>query len=333
MTALGNWTFTPFPPYPPTLFPNTGFWNATSIVHNLTYQIGISWPFQWGTSPTTIEVTNKTALTMYVLDGNAMGMTAAEGFKRRQPVSFGQPDSVVVSIGYPLTDQVYDFTNRFIDYKPPLPTPENQQGTRSGADAFINFINGALRPFVRETVFPNVEFTRDAVFGHSFGGLFVVYALIAYPEMFDTYLSASPALEVQNASILDMVTARFGVADTSPPASVSIMSRTPPYNNGNGGFKACSNATADMHKPALFISWGSQEQFPTRRRTETQQAFQTRKDYFLPLRMTDHCHELYDRIKASGKTRDVVLKEYAGQDHAGVAATAITDGIDYFVDW
>jgi hypothetical protein len=49
--------------------------------------------------------------------------------------------------------------------------------------------------------------------------------------------------------------------------------------------------------------------------------------------MTEHCHDLFGRVKASGKVRDIGLKEYAGQDHAGVAANAITDGIDYFVDW
>ncbi|KAK3377263.1 Alpha/Beta hydrolase protein [Lasiosphaeria ovina] len=309
MTTLGNWTFTPFPAFPATLLANTAVWNASSVVLNMTYQIGVSWPFQWDSR----EVSNKSALTMYVLDGNAMGMTAAEGFKRRQPVAFGQPDSVVVSIGYPLTDSVYSFAHRFIDYKPPLPSPENPQGTPSGADAFIEFVDGALRPFVRNTIFPNVAFTRDAIFGHSFGGLFVVYALISHPGMFDTYLAASPALEVQNSSILDQVSARFG---TGIPDSISV----------------CSN-TSRTSQPALFISYGSLEEFPVRRRTETQAAFQMRKDYFRPLAMTEHCHELYDRVKSSGRTRDVVLKEYAGQDHAGVAASAITDGIDYFVDW
>lgn len=242
-----------------------------------------------------------------------MGMTAAEGFKRRKPVSFGQPDSIVVSIGYPLTNHVYDMVNRFIDYKPPSP---NNQGSPSGADPFLDFIDDALRPWLRDTAFPNVQFTRDALFGHSFGGLLVTYALLSRPEMFDTYLISSPALEVRHSSILDEVAARFGVGDLASSA----------YYTSTG-----CNATSTL--PALMITYGSVEEFPVRRRTENETAFQERRSYFRPLGMTENCHDLFDRVKASGKVRDVVLKEYAGQDHAGVAASAITDGIDYFVDW
>ena len=249
----------------------------------------------------------------YVLDGNAMGMTAAEGFKRRKPVSFGQPDAIVVSIGYPLADSVYDMVNRFIDYMPPF---TGDQGSPSGANTFLDFIDEDLRPWLRETVFPKVEFTRDALFGHSFGGLLVAYALLSRPLMFDTYLAASPALEVQNNSILTEVTARFGIGDLARSA----------YYTSTG----CKSKST---LPAVMITYGSGEEFPARRRTENEAAFQIRKDYFRALRMTEHCRDLYDSVKASGKVRDVVLKEYVGQEHAGVAASAITDGIDYFVDW
>lgn len=249
----------------------------------------------------------------YVLDGNAMGMTAAEGFKRRKPVSFGQPDSVVVSIGYPLTNAVYDMVNRFIDYKPPF---AGSPGSPAGADAFLDFIEHALRPWLHGAVFPDVDFSRDALFGHSFGGLLTTYALLSRPHMFDTYLAASPALEVQDNAILDDVVLRLGTGDLASSA----------YCTSTG-----CNASSTL--PALMITYGSAEEFPTRRRAENETAFQVRKNYFRPLGMTEHCHDLFDRVKASGRVRDVVLKEYAGQDHAGVAASAIMDGIDYFVDW
>ncbi|KAK4243897.1 ferri-bacillibactin esterase [Corynascus novoguineensis] len=308
-TTVANWSFTPFPPFPATIFPNIAVWNASSNINNTTYQGQVSWPFEWKTR----EESNGPALTMYVLDGNAVGMTAAEGFKRRKPVSFGQQDSVVVSVGYPLTDSVYDMANRFIDYKPPFP---GDTGSPSGADDFLDFIDVALRPWLRRDVFPNVEFTRDALFGHSFGGLLVVYALVSRPDMFDTYLASSPALTVQNDAILDEVATRFGTGDPTKSAYYSSF--------------AC-NETSTL--PALMITYGNLEQFPARRRTENETAFQERKSYFWPLGMTEHCHELFDRVKASGKVRDVVLKEYVGQDHSGVAASAIVDGIDYFVDW
>ncbi|KAB5549454.1 Alpha/Beta hydrolase protein [Coniochaeta sp. 2T2.1] len=192
------------------------------------------------------------------------------------PVAFGQPDSVVVSIGYPPTESVYDFIHRVIGYRPPHPTPPEYL---TGADAFISFLDGSLRPWVYGTLFLSVTFTRDALFGHSFGGLFVVHALISNPYIFDTYLSARLALDWQNGSIFAM-----------------------------------RNIT--LSEPAVLISYGSLEEFPVRRRTETEEQLQTRKDFFKPLRMTGNCHQQYVR-----------------HDHAGVAASVITDGIDYFVNW
>ncbi|KAK4234917.1 ferri-bacillibactin esterase [Achaetomium macrosporum] len=311
VTQLSNWSFSPFPPFPATVFPNTALWNATSVAADMTYQIQVSCPFD---SPSR-EVPCKSALTVYVLDANAMGMTAAEGFKRRKPVSFGQPDSVVVSIGYPLSNSLYDMVNRFVDYRPPFP---GDQGSPSGADHFLDFIEHALRPWLHKTVCPNVDFTRDALFGHSFGGLLAVHALVSRPSMFDTDLAASPVLEVANSSILYEVTTRFGTGDPNSSAYYTSMS--------------CNNTTS-TNLPALMFSYGSLEQFPVRRRTENETAFQARKSYFRPLGMTEHYRELFDRVKASGRLRDVLLKEYVGQEHAGVAASAITDGIEYFVDW
>jgi hypothetical protein len=55
-----NWSFTPLPSFPATLFPNMAVWNATSAAGNMTYQIQVSWPFEWGTRTTS----NKSALTM-----------------------------------------------------------------------------------------------------------------------------------------------------------------------------------------------------------------------------------------------------------------------------
>ncbi|AEO61255.1 hypothetical protein MYCTH_2130409 [Thermothelomyces thermophilus ATCC 42464] len=165
---------------------------------------------------------------------------------------------------------VYDMVNRFINYKPPFP---GDTGSPSGADAFLDFIEGALPPWLHDSIFPNVAFTCDAALRNSFGGLLVAFSLISRPAMFDTYLAASPALEYTSSGC---------------------------------------NQTSNM--PALMITRG-------------------RANYFRPLGMTEHCHDLFDLVKASRKVSDVVLNEYAGQDHAGVAASAITEGIDYFVDW
>jgi hypothetical protein len=252
-----------------------------------------------------------------VVDGNALGMTASEGFKRRKPVDTAQPDSVVVSIGYPLTDSVYDFSQRGIDFRPPLPVPQDPP---SGADDFIQFIDGVLRPWVRSTVFPSVSFTRDALYGHSFGGLFIVYTVVSKPHLFDTFIAGSPAMFWNNGSLFDDIYR----PPTSNPGPLPARKDDPnQYGEGHSG----------EQKPALFIGYGSLEQFPVKRRTETEAEFQARKAFWQRAPMTEHSHELYHRFRASGRTREVVLKEYVGQDHAGVGGSALTDGIDYFVDW
>jgi len=90
------------------------------------------------------------ALARYVIDGNAPGVTAPKAFKQRNAVDSAQPDSVVISAGHPLTDRILSFLQRAIDFRPPLPVPQDPP---SGADDFINeFIGGVLRPWVRSTL-------------------------------------------------------------------------------------------------------------------------------------------------------------------------------------
>ncbi|KAM7216784.1 ferri-bacillibactin esterase [Rhypophila decipiens] len=322
--SLGDWTFNAFPPFPATVYPNSALWNVTSEAKNRTYQVQVSWPFSWESR----DVSNKSALTLYVLDGNAMGTTAHEAVHRRAPLSFGQPDTIVVSIGYPLTNNIYDFIYRFQDYSPPIPTPRIPE---AHGDEFLAFINTSLRPWLQSTAFPNVDFTRDGLYGHSFGGLFALYALtVDGGRMFDTYISASPAVEWRNGTILEMLTDSLGNG-SSAVATPGIGVRDTRSSNWGGCTSPGSDGT--YTDPALFITYGSLEQFPVKRRTETQEQFLVRKNYFGLLKMTDYVHEVYDVASASGKLRDVTLKEYPGQDHSGVAGTSIMDGIDYFVDW
>jgi len=308
--ASTPWTFTPLPPLPPALFPNIAFYNATSSASpNLTYQISLSYPFEWGapTLPIT-TITNRTAQTIYVLDGNAFATTASEFLKRRKPVDPAQPDALVVGIGYPLTDSVYALTQRAIDFGAPIPG----QPVPFGAPAFLDFIDLHLRPWVREDVFPGVDFSRDAIYGHSSGGLFVTWALINRPEMFDTWIAASPSLTLRNGTVIGEVTPRFG-------DGVEI----------EGEVEWAENKT----RPAVFIGFGELEDYPVRKRTQTEAQFQARRNLLQRFSPGKWSHELYDRLVGSGQMRDVALKGYEGQDHAGVGGSALLDGIAYFLDW
>ena len=187
-------------------------------------------------------------------------------------------------------------------------TPAAIPGVPSNADNFIEFIDSALRPWVQESAFPSAAFDRDALYGHSFGGLFVVYALAARPDLFDTFLAASPALFWNNDYV-------FSHANFLKPL------RT------NGGL--LSNGT----KPALQISYGHLEQNPVQRRTETADAFESRKSILAPMRMADLSNRLYTELKDSPALRNVELHGYPFSDHAAVGGAALADGLDYFLDW
>lgn len=308
--ASTTWTFTPLPPLPPTLLPNTAFYNATSS--NLTYQISLSYPFEWGspTLPTTaITTTNRTAQTIYILDGNAFASTAAEFIKRRKPVDASQPDALVVGIGYPLTDSVYAMTQRAVDFGAPIP---GEPVVPNGREALLEFVDAHLRPWVRGAVFPGVEFGRDALFGHSSGGLFVAWALVTRPEVFDTWIAASPSLTLGGGEVLGEVARRLGDG-----------------MGGEGEVVWSGNWT----RPAVFMGYGEGEDYPVRRRTQTEGEFQARRELLQSFSPGKWSHELYDRLVGSGSLRDVVLKEYAGQEHANSGGSALMDGIAYFLDW
>jgi pimeloyl-ACP methyl ester carboxylesterase len=239
-------------------------------------------------------------------------LTATEAFRRRRPVEFKMPDCIVVSIGYPETmpDSPYS-QQRSYDLQPPVCdncTAPAFPGVPSNADGFIDFIDTALRPWVRDTAFPNAAFDRDALYGHSFGGLFALYALVVRPDLFDTFLSASPALSFGNDHVFN-----------HPGFLAPLLDSKTEMRN--------------VTKPAFQISYGGIEQTPIKRRTETDEEFRFRQSIIGPLRVPDLSQKLYDVLKDSPALRDITIREYPFSDHAAVGAAALADGIDYFLDW
>lgn len=235
-------------------------------------------------------------------------MTATEAWRRRDAVELDQPEAIVVSIGCPLTDSIY-CAQRSIDFQPVTPReePPAVPGVRQGSDDFITFIEATLRPFVR-SAFPKVDFGREALYGHSFGGLFVVYTLLRRPDLFDTFLAASPDLSWNNGYILN---------------HLSWLDDAVMLENTS--------------KPAFQLSYGSLEQFPQQRRTESYQDYRSRlellRSYGVTFTMGDDCSSVFQYVRRNANLRNSELREFIGGDHASVGAVALADGIDYFVDW
>lgn len=173
--------------------PSTQAWDMTSDSGEV-YRIFASFP---GT-----EAPDDGYPVLYVLDGNAMFAGFAEARRIQEYYDVGK--TIVVGIGYP-TDQAYD-ARRLNDYTPPLldPPPTIYRSLakyRSGGRAaFLDFLTGKLRTEIGQRYRINPE--RQALFGHSLGGLFGLYALYTQPQAFQSIVAASPSLEWNEQGVL-----------------------------------------------------------------------------------------------------------------------------------
>ncbi|HZF39466.1 MAG TPA: alpha/beta hydrolase-fold protein, partial [Blastocatellia bacterium] len=128
---------------------------------------------------------------LYLTDGDAhLGHTAStiEFLARNGRM----PEMIVVAITN--TDRTRDLTPTNAS----MPRPgggEMQFPTSGGADRFLKFIETELIPKIEK----DYRTQPYRVFaGHSFGGLFAIYTLLARPEIFNAYIAASPSMHWDN---------------------------------------------------------------------------------------------------------------------------------------
>ncbi|MBK1838757.1 alpha/beta hydrolase [Azospirillum sp. YIM B02556] len=136
---------------------------------------------------------------LYLLDGNSVFGTATEAMRvvGGHGAAAGIPPALVVAIGYP-GDKPFDQMRRARDYTPPAAGAPSGTG---GADAFLDFIENNLKPEVERRF--RVDRGRQTLFGHSYGGLFVLHALFTRCAAFQRYVAASPSIWWQDRAILD----------------------------------------------------------------------------------------------------------------------------------
>ncbi|KAL5364353.1 Alpha/Beta hydrolase protein [Aspergillus floccosus] len=293
-----KWTFTPSESCS---IPSIASWEISNQ-KDQTYLLQVSWPLGWAS-----EKSSTSANFLYLVDGNAVFLSATDIVRRRQARNLREPGTIVVGIGYPLRDSVYsprrafDLTPPTEHYVPPAgPDGQPRPQPHGGADQLLAFMTEVVRPFLASTVFPGVRVSRTALFGHSYGGLFVLHTLFTQPTLFDAYLAASPSIWWNDEFILSEESAFCRTMGTS-------------------------------HRPALRLSYGSREQYPVRQRDESPEQFKQRKRGAALRRMTDNCCEMYARLRAYGRLH-VEKREYADEDHGSVIAPALSGGIFYFLD-
>jgi len=133
---------------------------------------------------------------LYVLDGNAMFAGFAE---TRRILAYTDSDvgkAIIVGIGYKTDEaydvrRLYDFTQEFRKPMMPVQEPLAQYKT-GGREEFARFILDTLRPELARRY--SVDSRRQALFGHSLGGLFGLYMLYSHPTEFHAIIAASPSI-------------------------------------------------------------------------------------------------------------------------------------------
>ena len=237
--------------------------------------------------------------TIYVLDGNAMFLTAAEAVRayarRRDPER--DTRAIVVGIGYP--DGVDVPAARTFDLTPAVQEPRSRYPA-GGADAFLAFIEDDLKPRIaREFA---VDPRRQALMGHSFGGLFTLYALTRRPQAFQTYVGMSSSFW-------------FGGHDLSARVAAFAQARG-----------------AEAAPVRVLLTAGEYEQRPSPEdwARDPGRASKAAEDLAQRGQVVRAREAARQRAQAPGMLVDV--REIAGEDHGTVIPAAIGRGVDFILN-
>lgn len=157
---------------------------------------------------------------LVMTDGNATFPFAFASTVTQAPYPSGTNVDwgVVAAIGYP-TDEAYDGMRRAWDLGPPPvksypPYVEGGPPVRiGGSGQLVDFIEHRLFP--RLDAMTRIDPTRRSLFGHSFGGLFALYALFERPSLFANWIAASPTIYWEASEILNNEAGRQPVAGPS----------------------------------------------------------------------------------------------------------------------
>ena len=123
---------------------------------------------------------SRTYPVIYVLDAGSQDFRLAQ-IAGILATAKSMPEVIVVGIRN---------TDRNRDLTPPSIYQSEDREKKGEADSFLAFIHEELVPFVDQNYRTNGV---RALAGHSRGGLFVGYALLAEPDFFDAHICFSPA--------------------------------------------------------------------------------------------------------------------------------------------
>lgn len=173
------------PPVPGYVLPDTETWELKGE-DGYPYQIFVSRPAG--------PVPEGGYPVLTVLDGNAMFAGFAETRRMHEYMKTDPGKTLVVGVGYK-TDKAYDIRRIYDLTGGPTPPPWDVplgKAPYGGWDKFLDFLTVKLRGELDRRY--TVNRSRQALFGHSLGGLFAIHALFTRPDAFHAVIAASPSL-------------------------------------------------------------------------------------------------------------------------------------------
>ncbi len=106
------------------------------------------------------------------------------------------PPAIIVGIPNKYFDQVNQRDRDFL----PVHVPE--PAISGGAGNFLSFIKSELIPYINSKYPTNGS---NSIYGHSYGGLFVLYALLTEPQVFESYYATDPPFRWNDDYLIKML--------------------------------------------------------------------------------------------------------------------------------
>ena len=193
------------------------------------------------------------APTLYVLDGGQYFETAATAAAR---YAYGGEivAPVVVGVGY-ATDKVPEIlAERAFDLTPSLPIDPNQKGRFGGGSVFAQVFETEIVPFVRSRFPPDMQ--RQAIWGHSYGGLFVMASLLRNPTQFSHYILSSPSIWWNDREVLKLQDSFARLLGTrATPVSVLVTSAADEQYRGDDPARLAADSFRMVDNATDFAKW------------------------------------------------------------------------------
>jgi len=174
-------------PYPQVEIAGSQLLKISSTITGQEYVLHINLPQHYND-------TSKTFPVIYLIDSQ-WDFSLVTAIYGDQYYDGFMPSAIIVGITWGGENPNYD-KRRAFDL---TPTDAGQSAQFGNAEKFLSFIKHEAIPFIDSKY--RTDKNDRALAGHSFGGLFTLYALFSEPELFHRYVSGSPAWGWDRGSI------------------------------------------------------------------------------------------------------------------------------------